>query len=72
MIKKLKNISKKVLDKLAEPNTMMALNTVSIATATYVVVATPFNPITTPLFAAFAIGYGIHTYYLQHRGEQNV
>lgn len=72
MIQKLKNISKKVLDKLAESNTIMALNTVSIATATYVIVATPFNPIVTPLFAAIAIGYGTHTYYLQHRGEQNV
>lgn len=72
MIQKLKTISKKVLDKLAEPETMMGLNTVSIATATYVVVATPFNPITTPIFAAIAIGYGVHTYYLQHRGEQNV
>lgn len=72
MIKKLKTLSKKVLDKLAEPETIMTLNTVSIATATYVVVTTPFNIITTPLFAAIAIGYSVHTYYLQHRGEQNV
>lgn len=72
MIQKLKNLSKKVLDKLAQPETIMTLNTVSLTTATYVVVTTPFNPITTLFFAAIAIGYGVHTYYLQHRGEQNV